>query len=71
MTQDNGVDGLKTITQLKYKFDSKSDNNNDNVFDWVDAVCRGDLTIDASWLGDGTTSKQIIQHLNEYFSNET
>ena len=32
MTQDTGVDGLKTITQLKYKIDSKSDNDNDNVF---------------------------------------
>ena len=32
MTQDNGVDGLKTITQLKYNIDSKSENNNDNVF---------------------------------------
>ena len=32
MTQDNGVDGLKTITQLKYNFSNKSDNNNDNVF---------------------------------------
>jgi hypothetical protein len=32
MTQDNGVDGLKTITQLKYNIDAKSENNNDNVF---------------------------------------
>lgn len=29
---DNGVDGLRAISQLKYKIDSKSDNPNDNVF---------------------------------------
>lgn len=29
---DNGIDGLKTITQLKYLIDDKSDNPNDNIF---------------------------------------
>jgi len=29
---DNGIDGLRTITQLKYNIDSKSDNPNDNIF---------------------------------------
>ena len=29
---DNGVDGLKTITQLKYTIDDKSHNPNDNIF---------------------------------------
>ena len=29
---DNGVDGLKTITQLKYTIDEKSENPNDNIF---------------------------------------
>jgi len=29
---DNGQDGLKTITQLKYTIDDKSDNPNDNIF---------------------------------------
>jgi len=29
---DNGVDGLKTISQLKYSINEKSDNPNDNVF---------------------------------------
>jgi hypothetical protein len=29
---DNGIDGLKTITQLKYEMDDKSDNPNDNIF---------------------------------------
>ena len=29
---DNGVDGLRTITQLKYTIDAKSENPNDNIF---------------------------------------
>jgi hypothetical protein len=29
---DNGIDGLRTITQLKYSMDEKSDNPNDNIF---------------------------------------
>jgi hypothetical protein len=29
---DDGIDGLKTITQLKYTIDDKSDNPNDNIF---------------------------------------
>lgn len=29
---DNGVDGLRTITELKYTLDDKSDNPNDNIF---------------------------------------
>jgi hypothetical protein len=29
---DNGVDGLRSITQLKYTIDEKSENPNDNIF---------------------------------------
>ena len=29
---DDGVDGLRTITQLKYTIDNKSENPNDNIF---------------------------------------
>jgi len=29
---DNGIDGIRTITDLKYNIDSKSDNPNDNIF---------------------------------------
>ena len=29
---DNGIDGLNTISQLKYTIDNKSDNPNDNIF---------------------------------------
>jgi hypothetical protein len=32
MDKDNGVDGLRTITELKYVISSKSDNPNDNIF---------------------------------------
>ena len=32
MDKDNGVDGIKTITALKYNISSKSDNPNDNIF---------------------------------------
>jgi hypothetical protein len=32
MDKDNGVDGLKTITELQYNINSKSDNPNDNIF---------------------------------------
>ena len=32
MDKDNGVDGLRTITSLKYNIKSKSDNPNDNIF---------------------------------------
>ena len=32
MDKDTGVDGLKTITALKYNIDSKSANPNDNIF---------------------------------------
>ena len=29
---DNGIDGISTITRLKYSIDEKSDNPNDNIF---------------------------------------
>jgi hypothetical protein len=29
---DNGIDGLRTISQLKYTIDNKSENQNDNIF---------------------------------------
>jgi hypothetical protein len=32
MDKDSGVDGLKTITSLKFNVSSKSDNPNDNIF---------------------------------------
>ena len=32
MEHDNGIDGIRTITNLKYNIGSKSDNPNDNIF---------------------------------------
>jgi hypothetical protein len=32
MENDNGIDGIKTITNLEYKLDLKSENPNDNIF---------------------------------------
>jgi hypothetical protein len=32
MEHDNGVDGVRTITKLKYNINTKSDNPNDNIF---------------------------------------
>lgn len=32
MKHDNGIDGLRTITNLVYNIDTKSDNPNDNIF---------------------------------------
>ncbi len=32
MKQDNGIDGIKTITELAYNIDTKSENPNDNIF---------------------------------------
>lgn len=34
------------------------------IFEWLDSK----PTPDASWLGDGTTSQQIIEHLRNYFA---
>lgn len=45
------------------------DDNSDEVYMWLDDIETGKRQIDASWLGDGTTSKQIIKHLKEYFNN--
>jgi UDP-N-acetylglucosamine 2-epimerase len=44
-----------------------NEDNSDEVYTWLDEIDIGKRTIDASWLGDGTTSKQIIKHLNDYF----
>jgi hypothetical protein len=33
---DNGIDGLKTVSKLQYAIDSTSDNPNDNIYDFED-----------------------------------
>jgi UDP-N-acetylglucosamine 2-epimerase (non-hydrolysing) len=39
--------------------------NSVEVFDWLDRS----VTIDASWLGDGQTSKKIIKHIRHFLSD--
>ncbi len=41
--------------------------NSEEVYDWLESIENGSRIIDASWLGDGTTSTKIIQHLRKYF----
>ena len=41
--------------------------NSDEVHQWIMDLESGSYSIDSSWLGDGTTSKKVIQHLKEFF----
>jgi UDP-N-acetylglucosamine 2-epimerase len=41
--------------------------NSEEVYGWLDKIENGTKQIDASWLGDGTTSKKVIEHLINYF----
>jgi UDP-N-acetylglucosamine 2-epimerase (non-hydrolysing) len=41
--------------------------NSEAVHEWITNVENGTYSIDASWLGNGTTSKKVIQHLKEFF----
>jgi UDP-N-acetylglucosamine 2-epimerase (non-hydrolysing) len=43
--------------------------NFDDVFDWLDDIRSGKLTIKDEWLGDGTTSTQIVDHISNYFKS--
>jgi UDP-N-acetylglucosamine 2-epimerase len=46
----------------------KAENNNDEeVYSWLDDIETGRKYIDASWLGDGQTSSLVIKHLKDYF----
>ena len=48
-----------------------ADDNQDEVFTWLADLESGRLKADINWLGDGTTSSQIIQHLKEYLAGVT
>lgn len=41
--------------------------NRDNVFEWIDSEYK----MNTEWLGNGTTSTQIVKHLTTFFSNTT
>lgn len=49
-------------------FKAENDNS-DEVFKWLDDIEHGVKNIDASWLGDGRTSKHVIEHLKHFFDN--
>jgi UDP-N-acetylglucosamine 2-epimerase len=53
-----------TYCSKRYKVE---ESNDADVFEWLDCLERGDIHMDPSWLGDGTTSKQIILHLKDFF----
>lgn len=43
------------------------DSDHKEIHEWIESLESRRSVIDPSWLGDGTTSKKIIQHLKEYF----
>ena len=43
--------------------------NPDVVFQWLDRIEKNEVKIDASWLGDGQTSKNIINHIHYFLSD--
>lgn len=43
-----------------------SEDNCDEIFCWIADLESGKLKADITWLGNGTTSSQVIQHLKEY-----
>ena len=49
---------------IQYKAAEKND---EEVFYWLDRWMEGNQQMDTRWLGDGSTSEAIIQHLKGYF----
>ena len=43
--------------------------NSDAVFQWLEMHEKNEVKIDVSWLGDGQTSKSIINHINNFLSD--
>jgi UDP-N-acetylglucosamine 2-epimerase (non-hydrolysing) len=42
--------------------------NSEEVYEWLSQIEDSTKQIDPSWLGDGTTSKKVIDHLFNYFN---
>jgi UDP-N-acetylglucosamine 2-epimerase len=42
--------------------------NLEDVFEWINQINDGNIKIDSSWLGNGTTSYNIIQQLVKFFN---
>jgi UDP-N-acetylglucosamine 2-epimerase (non-hydrolysing) len=45
------------------KLDVEKEINSDVVFEWLESIENGYLNIDTSWLGEGNTSKKIMEQL--------
>jgi UDP-N-acetylglucosamine 2-epimerase (non-hydrolysing) len=45
-----------------------AEHNGEEIFTWLDEFRNGTQTMDLSWLGTGTTSQQIIDHLKHYLN---
>ena len=43
------------------------DRNYDDVFKWIDSSINGEFNMQTEWLGNGNTSKIIVEKLQEYF----
>jgi UDP-N-acetylglucosamine 2-epimerase (non-hydrolysing) len=43
------------------------DDNSDEVYKWLEDIENGSKKINAEWLGDGTTSTKVIEHLKDFF----
>jgi UDP-N-acetylglucosamine 2-epimerase len=44
--------------------------NHEEVFKWLEDIESGRKCIDSSWIGDGQTSKKIVQHLLDFFKDK-
>jgi len=49
---------------VKFSVDKE---NAAEVFHWIEGIETGALTINTEWLGDGKTSKRIVDHLDFFF----
>jgi Rps23 Pro-64 3,4-dihydroxylase Tpa1-like proline 4-hydroxylase len=43
--------------------------NDKEIFDWIGQLEAGTLQMDTSWLGPGTTSRDIVRHLQEFLNS--
>lgn len=53
---------------VRFKAD---DDNSNEVYEWLDDIENNRKKIDASWLGDGTASEQVVEHLCQWIIQNT
>jgi UDP-N-acetylglucosamine 2-epimerase len=44
--------------------------NIEQIFEWLENIYSGSVKIDSSWLGEGNTSKLIIDKIKEFTVND-